>query len=580
MDHNQEIKKNKRQKLPLGMEEFQGLREDNCYYVDKTYHIEKLTISPTTDKKKRGFYFLSRPRRFGKSLLLDTMQCLFEGKKDLFKGLHIYDKWDWSEKHPVIRISFGSGGCKTISDIEKIINDKLDIAKEKYKLKSNKNNYISPIKQKKRGLLHRILSYDSSNNLGVDHDRSATDLALEIARVISELKKQTGKRVVVLIDEYDLPILEVLNNSSKAEERYDYLRDIYGTLKENQGNIHFIFITGISMFSKVNLFSKINHLNDISMSSKYATICGYTSHDLETVFASEMASYDLNEIRLWYDGYNWDMNGESERLFCPHSVLMLFENKRYANWWYRDCLPKYMYDFMKKNKIKPLKITKRGINYDLIKSFDVGRPDIYILLFQNGYLTIRNTTDSYGHKHHIFDFPNKEVALCLTKSYHEHLYGLDITPDFESHGPDVRALLLSLDGHRLQKKLHQVISGLHYNSFSPLRFFEYESFYAGLVYALFVSTGWDVSMEEGSYHGRSDLVIKHKNQIFILELKCVLSWTHNPEKVALKALRQIEERKYADKHTSEGSSVYAVAMVFGRLERNVLHIIIDDLDKD
>ena len=564
--------------LPVGLEDFQEIREGNYYYVDKTHHIEKLTISPSTGKKKKGFYFLSRPRRFGKSLLLDTIQCLFEGKKDLFKGLHIYDKWDWSEKHPVIRITFGGGGCESLADVEKIIHKHLKKTKEEYDLPLNKHDDISSINTKKQTMIDHILCFLSKKWLR--KKISPTDISIELDRVITALRNKTKKKVVVLIDEYDMPILEVLGNSSKAEEHGKYLRGLYGTLKENQRDIQFAFITGISMFSKVNLFSKINHLNNISMSSKYATICGYTSYDLETVFSSEMASYDLAKIKRWYDGYNWDMNGESERIFCPHSVLMLFENKRYASWWYRDCLPKYMYDFMKKNKMKPLRLTKRRVNDDLLESFDVNNPNVYILLFQNGYLTIRGITDSHNRKRNTFDFPNKEVALSLTKRYHEYLYGLDIIPNLEDHTPDLRELLSSLEAPRLQEKMHQVISGLHYNSFSPLRFFEYESFYAGLVYALFVTNGWDVSMEEGSSHGRSDLVIRHKNQIFILELKCVLSWTHNPEKVAMKALRQIEERKYADKHTCEGRSVYAVAMVFGRLERNVLHIIIEDLDKD
>ena len=331
--------------------------------------------------------------------------------------------------------------------------------------------------------------------------------------------------------------------------------------------------------SPVNLFSKINHLNDISMSSKYATICGYTSYDLETVFSSEMASYDLAKIRRWYDGYNWDMNGESERLFCPHSILMLFYNKRYANWWYNACFPKYIYEIMKKNDMSTLSVTNRRVNGGLLESFDVANPDINILLFQNGYLTIRKITDNSGGKAHRFEYPNMEVAQCLTRQYHEHLLGTPLPVEFADHGPHILAILSSLDAPRLQKRLHQILAGVHYNLYTGLKYFEYESCYAGHLYTLFISHSCYISLEEASSYGRSDLVIGHKNQIFVVEVKCVDNSDSNPKEAAQEALMQIRDRRYADKHTCEGSSVYAVAMVFGRLERNVLHIIIEDLDK-
>ena len=178
--------------LPVGLEDFQEIREGNYYYVDKTHHIEKLTISPSTGKKKKGFYFLSRPRRFGKSLLLDTIQCLFEGKKDLFKGLHIYDKWDWSEKHPVIRITFGGGGCESLADVEKIIHKHLKKTKEEYDLPLNKHDDISSINTKKQTMIDHILCFLSKKWLR--KKISPTDISIELDRVITALRNKTKKK--------------------------------------------------------------------------------------------------------------------------------------------------------------------------------------------------------------------------------------------------------------------------------------------------------------------------------------------------------------------------------------------------
>lgn len=563
--------------LPIGMEEFQGIREDNYYYVDKTHHIGKLTISPSTGKKKRGFYFLSRPRRFGKSLLLDTIQCLFEGKQELFEGLHIYDKWDWSVKHPVIRITFGGGGCENLADVEKIILKQLQNVRKKYNLPIDQTSSELSTQPDKESKFDRIFNY-LFRILLYHKKTSSTEVSLKLADLISDLRAKSQQRVVVLIDEYDLPILEVLQDSAKAGNHCNYLRGFYGTLKTCQKDIHFTMITGISMFSKVNLFSKINHLTNISMMSEFSTICGYTSNDLMTVFAPEMVPYDITSIQRWYDGYSWDFRGESERVFCPYSVLQLFLEQDFGNTWYEECMPLYLYKLMQRKGIKSVNISNRIVNKTILNRFDAAKPNIDTLLFQNGYLTIRPVAKDQKPTTFRLVFPNLEVAQSMSKEYLEHLLGGLLPEEISSSGAEIVNLLSSLDAPRLQKNLHQILSGVHYNTFSHRRFFDYESSYAGLIYMLFVSHCSYVSMEEGSSHGRSDLVIKHKNQVFVLEIKCILSWAKNSEKVAQKALKQIQDRKYADKHKHEGVSVYAVAMVFGKMERNVLHIVIKNLD--
>lgn len=590
MSQIKETKATMKMRLPIGIENFTKIRKNKFYYVDKTHLIEKLTIDSQTNKKVPGYYFLSRPRRFGKSLLLDTIQCLFEGKKELFEGLHIFDKWDWSEQHPVIRITFGGGECKTLADVEAIILQNLAGIRKKYDLPADLHpdlhhgkNSLATKQTKNPMSFFEKLSFLLSMILPINtHFRTknitSTNISMNLTTLISDLKEVTGQEVVVLIDEYDLPILEVLDDPTKARQHCSFLRGVYGTLKANQKDIHFIFITGISMFSKVDLFSKINHLDNITMSSEFSSICGYTSHDLKTVFAPEIKFHDFEKIQKWYDGYSWDIDSKSERLFCPHSVLMLFRYKNFKNWWYKACTPKYMYEIMKKNDINSLTITNRRVNSDLLESFDVANPDVNILMFQNGYLTIREITDSYGNKRHRFEYPNREVAQCLTREYHEHLMGAPLPVEFADHGPSALDVLSSLDAHRLRERLHQILAGLHYNLYSDLRYYEYESCYAGHLYTLFVSHSCYISLEEGSSHGRSDLVIGYKNQIFVLEIKCINHAGCDPERAAQKALMQIRDKKYADKHQRDGASAYGVAMIFGKKERNVLHVVIEDLD--
>ena len=304
--------------------------------------------------------------------------------------------------------TFGGGNCISLNDVESIITEKMAITRKKYNLPKDK-----------KSLLDRIFDFLSLMFLkNASKETSPTSVSIKLARLISDLKDKTGKDVVVLIDEYDLPILEVLQNPSKAREHCDYLRGFYGTLKENQKDIHFIFITGISMFSKVNLFSKINHLVDISMVHEFSTICGYTANDLKTVFAPEIKSYDFEKIRRWYDGYSWDFSGQSARVFCPYSVLQLFLEKDFGSMWYQECVPQYLYELMRSKKIKSINISDREITKPLLKRFDISNPDINTLLFQNGYLTIRQVETNHGEKGDKTPrlvYPNLEVARSMSQ---------------------------------------------------------------------------------------------------------------------------------------------------------------------
>ena len=283
-----------KRRLPIGIQTFREIREENCYYVDKTAHIRRLI-----DEGK--YYFLSRPRRFGKSLFLDTLKELFEGNEALFEGLHIHDHWDWSVRYPVLRLDFGSGNFK-----------------EEGYLQANVMEQLAAIERRAK-----IVS---------EH----TTVPGRFASILEILHAQAGQRVVVLVDEYDKPILDALEEPEIARANRDFLRGLYSTIKSNDAHIKFTFLTGVSKFSKVHLFSGLNNLKDITLDVRYSAICGYTDADLDTVFAPELPGLNRDDIRDWYNGYSW--LGE-EKVYNPFDILLLFDKRTFGTYWFETGTP-------------------------------------------------------------------------------------------------------------------------------------------------------------------------------------------------------------------------------------------------
>lgn len=267
-----------RKKLPIGIQTFSEIREENHYYVDKT----QLALDLIDNGKH---YFLSRPRRFGKSLFIDTLKELFEGNEPLFQGLAAEKQWDWSVKYPVLRFSFGKGHYDSVEYLHKNVMAQLNELGEQF-------GHESP--------------YDTTPE--------------RLSGLVRHIKKQTGQRVVVLVDEYDKPILDTLRDAEVARASRDYLRGFYSTIKDSDGDIQFSFLSGVSKFSRVSLFSGLNNLIDITLDPRYATLCGYTDDDIDSVFAAELGDLDRAQIREWYNGYNWCGKG----VYNPFDILQLF----------------------------------------------------------------------------------------------------------------------------------------------------------------------------------------------------------------------------------------------------------------
>ncbi len=282
-------------KLPIGISTFEKIRSDDYLYIDKTGFALRLI-------QEHDYVFLSRPRRFGKSLFLDTLKEIFEGNRELFRGLHIYDKYDF-EKYPVIKISFG--GVRGVRRLERSIFDNL---------------------------------HENQKRLGVKC-RETDDYVSCFRELIQLVREHFNQRVVVLIDEYDKPILDNIDRIEDACEIRERLKEFYTELKENDAYLRFVFLTGVSKFARVSIFSGLNNLDDVSLDRPYAAICGYTQHDVETIIAPMLQGVDMEEFRAWYNGYNF--NGEN--VYNPFDVL-LFISKEYLydSYWFSTGTPSFL----------------------------------------------------------------------------------------------------------------------------------------------------------------------------------------------------------------------------------------------
>ena len=587
----------KKKDLPMGVGDFEEIRTGNYYYVDKTHHIKELVISPTSGEKKSGKYFLSRPRRFGKSMIVSTIQYLFEGKKELFEGLSIYNNWDFCEKnqHPVIRINFDGGRNKTPNNIDKNIISQLEFIEKYYGIDPEETGLAKPIKAS-TDFIHEQKRTEHPDE-GVN----------KFTKIIFELYIKTGKKVVILIDEYDKPILDVITDKKQALSNRDYLRDFYGTFKANEKYIHFIFITGISLMSKMNLFSSMNNLDDISMLSECSTICGYTEKELKSVFAYELKNYDFEEIRSLYDGYQWDKELKSDKVFCPHSVLKLFRHKDFDNFWYEDGIPYYVYKILKSKNLNTIELTDRWVDKKFLGRFEVEKIKIDSLLFQSGFLTLKNKKKVGSRTKYLLSYPNEEVKQSLSREFLEHLTGSDLS-DIETEGLEILKLLKKLDAEGMQSFINQIFKKVPYywhgshkeakkdtnkrpekgidkgskqdidnEEAKKMKLSKYECWYASLIYTMFAVNSVDIRVESVNNFGRSDMIVISDNKVFVMEFK-LAKFVKDVKRLTDEAIKQVKSRKYGTELIEgERSCLYIVVMVFVQKERNINKVLIEKL---
>ncbi len=504
-----------RRRLPIGLQTFRTLREADYYYVDKTAYMGRLVDEGT-------HYFLSRPRRFGKSLLLDTLKELFESSETLFAGLDIHRRWDWSVRHPVVRLDFSGGDYQDPDGL-------------------------------RRNVMAQLNSIERQAQVTTD-DTGPERLGF----LLEALHRKTGQRVVVLIDEYDKPILDALGSPELARANRDYLRSLYANIKFADAHVRFTFLTGVSKFSKVSLFSGLNNLKDITLDRRYSAICGYTEADLDTVFAPELPGLDRERIRDWYNGYCW--RGE-EKVYNPYDVLLLFDSREFAAHWFETATPTFLVETLFQRRVTTVSLGETVSTAELLSAFDVDHIGTEALLFQTGYLTIVSEDNMGGEALYRLGYPNREVRQSLNRSLLHHL--VQDTTRQTANSVRLYRLLEANDFVAMKELFQAFFASIPYEWYTNNDIAHYEGYYASVFYSYFAALGFEIVVEDSSNHGRLDMAVRTGGHVYLFEFKVV---ELAPEGAAL---AQLKERGYAEKYRGRGEPVHLIGVEFSRETRNV-----------
>lgn len=471
------------------------------------------------------FYFLSRPRRFGKSLFLDTLRQAYLGKKEYFQGLFLENHWDWTKTYPVLKLSWGAGVLRNPEDLQATFRDRLLAWSQEYALQ---------------------LTRETSKE--------------RFAEILSTLHARTGQKVVVLIDEYDKPILDNIKEVEVAKAMREELKNLYSVVKDADEHIKLAFITGVSKFSKVSLFSGLNNLQDISQSPGYGDICGYTQSELESVFAPSLEGLDIAEIKRWYNGYRF---GDFEGVYNPFDVLLYLKDRVFQNYWFESATPTFLIDMLAQKKFAAPDLENLSAGADLLGSFEIEKLSLTTLLYQAGYLTIDgHETLPGGASAYTLKIPNYEVKQSLAN--YLLTYFVD---EMELKLPNQRALWKALqtpDFAAFQSVFQAFFSSIPFAWYNQNRMANYEGYYASIFYCYFTALGLDTRPEELTSHGRLDMSVRMPHAVIVFEFKVVdiLPETGN-------ALAQIKAKGYHNQYLGQGKPVYFVGVEFHAEKRNV-----------
>jgi hypothetical protein len=512
-----------RKKLPIGIQTFREIREEGYYYVDKTAFAEKLI-------REGKYYFLSRPRRFGKSLFLDTLAELFAGNEPLFRGLSCHEHWDWATTYPVIRLSFAEGRLENRGELDQRIRELLQDQQDRLQIRCQ---------------------HDSIPGC--------------FGELIAKAHQKFGQRAVVLVDEYDKPILDNIADPATAKAMRDGLRNLYSVIKGQDAHIQFAFLTGVSKFSKVSIFSGLNNLIDLTVSREFSAICGYTEADLDRVFAAELDGLDREHVRHWYNGYNWT----GEAVYNPFDLLLLFREREFRPYWFESGTPSFLIDLLLQRQTWLPSLERLHVSESLLSSFDVEAISSEALMFQTGYLTIESVRRIGAIGYYRLRYPNMEVRASLTGSLLENL-----RPDPASQGDQtvrLYELLLANDFTAMQSLFTAFFASIPHDWYRNNPIARYEGYYASVFYAYFASLGLDIVPEESSNAGRLDMAVRFNDQVYLFEFKVV---ELAPEG---RALQQIQEQGYADKYRALGQPIHLIGVEFSREQRQVLGFEVQSL---
>ena len=512
-------------KYPIGIQDFEKLRKEGYYYIDKTSYVYDLV-------EKGNYYFLSRPRRFGKSLLISTIEAYFEGKKNLFDGLAIAGLEKEWKKYPVLHLDLNTQRYETENSLLSLLEENVVGWEEKY-------------------------------------GRNAAEVGIErrFSGVIRRAHEMTGERTVILVDEYDKPLLQTIDDEHLQDAYRTLLKAFYGALKSEDAHIRFAMLTGVTKFGKVSVFSDLNNLQDISMDERYADICGISEAELSENFSDDIRnlaeangqSYEEACIALKerYDGYHfnpWTPYG----LYNPFSLLNTFAKNRYGNYWFETGTPTYLVELLKRYRYNLYKMANEKVTSKILDSTDASSTNPIPVIYQSGYLTIKG----YIPEPQIYElgFPNKEVEqgfMDFLLPYYTPVQDTESGFAIWSFVEDVKTG--NIDG--FMKRLQVFLSGCPYEMARDI-----ELHYQNVLFIVFRLAGLYTQVEYHTSQGRIDLVLQTADYVYVMEFKLDGS--------AEEALRQIEEKQYALPFAGDSRKVYKIGVNFSSGTRNIERWII------
>lgn len=520
----------KKRQFPIGEQDFANIRNQNMVYIDKTHLIYDIV-------NKSGKYFFFRPRRFGKSLLLSTMRYFFEGRHDLFEGLAIDALEKEWRKRPVIYLDLSRGRTIDMASLDSMINNNLS-------------------------------DYETQYHITVDEKDS---YSTRLTKIIKEAYKATNEQVVVLIDEYDAPMLDTLGDIELKKKVRDKVRDLYSPLKAQSEYLWFVFLTGITKFSQLSIFSELNNLTDISMDRRYIEICGITEPEIHNYFDKEVESLASNyniskdqcyiQLEEMYDGYHFRPN--SIGIYNPFSLLNALDKQELRSFWFESGTPTALVETMQRNEYSLEHLTNEEVSSEIMSSVDSDELSPIPLIYQSGYLTIKGYDEEFGT--YKLGFPNKEVSEGFTKFLlpfyspipkgQEAFFISNFVKEIRNGQPEA-----------FMKRLESLFADGKYQIIG-----DEEKYFHNAVYLIFKMLGFYVDVEHMTSDGRIDLLMKTKDYIYILEFKVNES--------AEAALKQIEEKQYALPFASSNCKIFKIGINFSVKTKRISNWIIKNKKK-
>ena len=511
---------------PIGIQNFEKIRKEGYFYIDKTALVYQLV-------KTGSYYFLSRPRRFGKSLLISTLEAYFQGKKELFTGLAIEKlEKDWIQ-YPIFHLDLNIGKYDAPDSLDKILNDHLELWESQYGTRP-----------------------------------SEVTSALRFKGVVSRAYEQTGQRVVILVDEYDKPMLQAIGNQELQKEYRNALKPFYGVLKTMDGCIKFALLTGVTKFGKVSVFSDLNNLNDLSMWNKYIDICGISDKELQENLEEEMHEFAeaqgmtyeqfRDKLREYYDGYHFTQN--SIGIYNPFSLLNAFDRKEFGSYWFETGTPTYLIELLKRYHYDLEHMAHAETYADVLNSI-YGDEEPLPVIFQSGYLTIKGYNEEFGL--YRLGFPNREVEEGFVKfliPYYTRFNKIEAPFEIQRFVQEIRAG----EPDAFFRRLQSFFADTPYELVKDL-----ELHYQNVLFIVFKLVGFYVKAEYHTSQGRIDLVLQTDKYIYVMEFKL--------DGTAEEALQQINDKQYALPFAADSRKVLKIGVNFSNTTRNIERWVVEEL---